>query len=465
MQALIYLALFIAGALLGSQINHAIYRWLLFSYRPYSPWMKPPEGVPPRDWQDRIPIWGWWRLRREAKHQKQAMIEFEESNPRLFPFELQSKYYKDDPRRAINQSFNFFWVRPLLIELIWAFGMIGLWRFHVEMEWVPLLWRGAVTDSWVVYVWMTWHVVLLALMTIATFIDFEEQLIPDQITIPATIGAIVLMAAIPQAQLPVAVTSPKGLEVHPLHFNTPDPFPGWATSEIALAISIAILVVWTISILPIRWTLRFGWQKGIGIAWRSIVRPIRNRPAINGSTQPRVQATVIVFILAAALLLVGVVMLWSFRQQLPAHWQSLFTSLLGMGTGFGIVWSVRIAGKAALGKEAMGFGDVTLMGLIGALVGWQSAFIIFMLSPFSALAVTAVKMFTKRQHEIPYGPYLCLTTAALLFFWSSLWNEWASESIFSLGTPTIFGMLGVGIIALGLSLFVYRLLGGGFSET
>ena len=47
--------------------------------------------------------------------------------------------------------------------------------------------------------------------------------------------------------------------------------------------------------------------------------------------------------------------------------------------GGGIVWAVRIIASQALGVEAMGFGDVTLMCMIGAFVGWQPALLIFCL--------------------------------------------------------------------------------------
>ena len=43
-------------------------------------------------------------------------------------------------------------------------------------------------------------------------------------------------------------------------------------------------------------------------------------------------------------------------------------------------------GSRMLGREAMGFGDVTLMAMIGAFLGWQAAVLTFFLGAFFGLA-------------------------------------------------------------------------------
>ena len=40
---------------------------------------------------------------------------------------------------------------------------------------------------------------------------------------------------------------------------------------------------------------------------------------------------------------------------------------------------VRVLGSQVLRREAMGFGDVTLMAMIGAFLGWQAAVLTFFL--------------------------------------------------------------------------------------
>ena len=47
------------------------------------------------------------------------------------------------------------------------------------------------------------------------------------------------------------------------------------------------------------------------------------------------------------------------------------------------MWAVRLIGTAALRREAMGFGDVTLMMMIGTFLGWQACSDLFFLAPFA----------------------------------------------------------------------------------
>ncbi|MEO2022105.1 MAG: hypothetical protein ABGX05_09765, partial [Pirellulaceae bacterium] len=60
-----YAGWFVLGTLLGSQINHAIYQWA-WHPRCISPWSPVAPQAPARRRWDRLPILGWWGLRRES---------------------------------------------------------------------------------------------------------------------------------------------------------------------------------------------------------------------------------------------------------------------------------------------------------------------------------------------------------------------------------------------------------------
>ena len=76
---------------------------------------------------------------------------------------------------------------------------------------------------------------LLALMTIATFIDFDEQTIPDAVTVPGTIAALALSAALPFSALDLVVET----ELQPLLLSSPLEWPAWLSAPEGLAIGIA----------------------------------------------------------------------------------------------------------------------------------------------------------------------------------------------------------------------------------
>ena len=101
-------------------------------------------------------------------------------------------------------------------------------------------------------------------------------------------------------------------------------------------------------------------------------------------------------------------------------WQGLLTALVGMAASGGLVWLVRIIGTVVLRREAMGFGDVTLMAMIGAYLGWQPCLVVFFLAPLAGLMVGVLRLILSRDREIPYGPFLCLATLFLIVRWRAL---------------------------------------------
>ncbi len=103
---------------------------------------------------------------------------------------------------------------------------------------------------------------------------------------------------------------------------------------------------------------------------------------------------------------------------------SLGSAFWGMMMGSGILLWMAILGELAFRKEAMGFGDVKLLGMIGAFLGWQGAVFSIFAGAVVGLMATLVllgieKLSGKNQkffgREIPFGPMLC--TAAMIYLW------------------------------------------------
>lgn len=91
-------------------------------------------------------------------------------------------------------------------------------------------------------------------------------------------------------------------------------------------------------------------------------------------------------------------------------------SALGMLVGGGLIFLCSVLGKWIFRKDAMGFGDVKLMGMVGGIVGWKLAVVIFFVAPFFGLFMGIPVLLFKKTHVIPYGPFLSLATLVCIFF-------------------------------------------------
>lgn len=95
---------------------------------------------------------------------------------------------------------------------------------------------------------------------------------------------------------------------------------------------------------------------------------------------------------------------------------------LGYLVGGGAIWMTRILGTLAFNKEAMGLGDVHLLGAIGVVLGWHEAvFLSIFIAPFIAILMTAALAIAAALKKgvarvIPYGPYLAGGALIILIF-------------------------------------------------
>lgn len=136
------------------------------------------------------------------------------------------------------------------------------------------------------------------------------------------------------------------------------------------------------------------------------------------------------------------------------HLHGLALSVAGIIVGGGGIWTVRLVGQWTLKREAMGFGDVILMAMIGSFVGWQGTLIVFVFSLAAAVLVAVPMWFVWRDHELPYGPYLSLGALLLLVTARPVW-PWFDDRVFALG-PMLLPMALFMATALAGLLFVWR---------
>ena len=143
-----------------------------------------------------------------------------------------------------------------------------------------------------------------------------------------------------------------------------------------------------------------------------------------------------------------------FSRQHP-HWHGLLVSVVGLIVGAASIWFVRVIGFWALRQEAMGAGDVVLMALIGAAVGWQPVLVVFFVAPLLAIFVAVGMWLFRRDRDIPYGPWLSIATLLLLLAWRPVWPY--AKRIFDMG-PALFVMGLLLLIALATTLYLMQIL-------
>ena len=103
-----------------------------------------------------------------------------------------------------------------------------------------------------------------------------------------------------------------------------------------------------------------------------------------------------------------------------------YESLIGLLAGGGGLLLVALAYYWISGKEGMGGGDVKLLAMIGAWMGWKALPLVLLLSSLSGTLVGALFLLIQGKGfrlRIPFGPFLSMGGVAALFFGSEL-MEW-----------------------------------------
>ncbi len=92
--------------------------------------------------------------------------------------------------------------------------------------------------------------------------------------------------------------------------------------------------------------------------------------------------------------------------------------LLGALAGGGIFLIITLIGGLIAGKEAMGMGDVKLMGALGLYFGLQNIVVISVLSFLIGAIVSIIYMIVKKKNAdtyIPFGPFIVISSVITVF--------------------------------------------------
>ncbi len=98
--------------------------------------------------------------------------------------------------------------------------------------------------------------------------------------------------------------------------------------------------------------------------------------------------------------------------------QRILNSFLGLIAGGGSLLLVAVIGKWIFGKDAMGGGDIKIMAGVGTFIGWDKVlFAIFLACIIGSIVGICMMLLKKigRKQEIPFGPYLAISSFTVLF--------------------------------------------------
>jgi leader peptidase (prepilin peptidase) / N-methyltransferase len=118
---------------------------------------------------------------------------------------------------------------------------------------------------------------------------------------------------------------------------------------------------------------------------------------------------------------IGVGLIFSWLTGSPGLW----SSLIGVLTGGGVLWLLAVGYQLLAKKEGMGGGDIKLLAMIGAFLGWPGVLVTLLLGSFlgTIAGLVLILIWKKdRTYAVPFGPFLSLGAVIHLFFGPTLLN-------------------------------------------
>jgi leader peptidase (prepilin peptidase)/N-methyltransferase len=314
-----------------------------------------------------------------------------------------------------------------------AIAAVALWWWEVRaFGQLPVdVQATAAVPAGVVFSRLAAHLVLFWLLAAATWIDLRQRVIPDWITVPGMLAGLLLAWAFPETLPPIAVEVPRSFAAPAFEPDVLGFLGGLRTADVpdwlggrphtaGLLLAAALFTIW----------------------WLGCTEPQPEDPAGRR------------FGMREALLVVGLVAIVAAWLLGGRRFLALESALVGMAVSGGIVWATRAGASRALGREAMGLGDVTLMAMVGAWLGWQPCVLVFFLATFLGLAHGLFQLLRHKESELPFGPSLCLAAGLVVVAWRPIWRAAGP----SFEDPARLAAVVVAVVALpALTLFAWRL--------
>lgn len=382
---------FCFGAAVGSFINVVNYRLPAGMSILTPPSRCPHCGAKLRFFRENLPILGWFFLRGRCRYCK-ARISPEYMIVEVF----------------MALVFAGFYVLAYMVE-----PGAGWWGEVLTPWWY---WNGFEHSFPAYYVWTF----LLAGLFAMTVIDARTFTIPLPVPVFVTATAFVLYAL--QAMLPLSGRSGMNWPIVTVDW------PGAAITFGGMAGVVSSLLL-----------LRLGRLRYSFADYHEYVQ----ENEVLGD-YPHARREMLVELTFIAPILIGLAAGYLIGQLItpdgppPVFVQALGATFAGYLCGGGLVWAVRILATLAVGREAMGIGDVHLLAAVGAALGWVAPIFVFFIAPFSgllwkALSIPLSKGPLKLKGELPYGPHLAVATVVAILCWPGI--QWAWDQYMRIPLP------------------------------
>jgi leader peptidase (prepilin peptidase)/N-methyltransferase len=403
--------LFALGSCVGSFLNVVIWRMPRGESLSY-----PPSHCPKCNqrlkWYDNLPVIGWLKLRGRCRFCKEP---------------ISARYPIIEAVTGL--IFVFYYV------MFYVLGFVPPAPADpTPLLGTPIAWRTTpmnFVQTWPIYLL---YMFLVSGLLAASAVDFEQYIVPVEITWITAVVGIVVHTIVDQPAMPGA------LNVNPSVAALA------AGGGVGLLISIAL---WYYEIIPTSFPLgdplldiddRAAVQKEIDEA-RAKGEEVMDLPPEYSSADIRVEMRKEMMFLMPPMLLAAA--MWALVTFVgPAgtiatnlagyHWLTgLLGAIFGALIGGLVVWLARILGTFGFGRVAMGLGDVHLMFGVGAILGAGATTVAFFVAPFFGIILTIYLLVTGKRRELAFVPYLSMGTAFVLV---------ASRPILQWLTPGMIGL-------------------------
>lgn len=144
--------------------------------------------------------------------------------------------------------------------------------------------------------------------------------------------------------------------------------------------------------------LRFGWQFATPVYWVFVA-------ALVAITFIDLDHQIIPDVISLSGIVVG------FLTVFLIPWLAWYDSLLGILLGGGSLWLVAEVYHRLTGQEGMGGGDIKLLAMMGAFLGWKAVLPVIFFGSLAGSLVGVPLMWIRRADgklAIPFGPFLAL---------------------------------------------------------